>query len=109
MRRRRFLLSFLPLPLTASPSFKMPQVDYAIVFSTSTSYSPVRSFGDKSEAQVRRLRAEQLKEEYNKLVTLLKAANLDVTVRRGAPGTDTLLLFVKAHEKRVREEATRER
>lgn len=87
----------------------MPSVDYVLVFSTSATYSPVRSFGQDSEQKVRQLRQTQLKEEYNKLVTTLKTADLDVTGRSGAPGTETLLLFVKASEKRIREEATRER
>lgn len=97
-----------PLPLLQSTSIMSPQPDYVLVFSLSSANSPVRSFGDKSEAQVRRLRAEQLKEEYTKLVDRLKAADFEVTSRRGG-APETLLVFVKASEKRVREEVTRER
>ncbi|BGP13520.1 hypothetical protein JCM10213_005366 [Rhodosporidiobolus nylandii] len=82
---------------------------FVLVFSLSPSYSPVRGLGEQNEAQVRRLRSEQLKEEYDKLVETLRVADLQVTGRRGAQGTDTVLLFVKASEKRIREEVTRER
>jgi hypothetical protein len=97
-----------PLPLLQFTHNMSPQPDYVLVFSLSSANSPVRSFGDKSEAQVRRLRVEQLKEEYAKLVDRLKAADFEVTSRRGG-APETLLVFVKASEKRVREEVTRER
>ncbi|GAA6043352.1 hypothetical protein JCM8097_008045 [Rhodosporidiobolus ruineniae] len=83
--------------------------DFVLVFSLSTSQSPIRGLGENNRAKVKQLQAQQLKDEYNKLVELLRQADLTVTGRRGAPGTDTILLFVKASEKRVREEVTRER
>ncbi|GAA5907782.1 hypothetical protein JCM6882_004555 [Rhodosporidiobolus microsporus] len=85
------------------------QPDYVLVFSLSSNYSPVRGLGEHNQAKVKASQAQQLKEEYQKLVERLEAANFKVAGRRGAPGTDTILLFVKASEKRVRLEITRER
>ncbi|GAA5975577.1 hypothetical protein JCM11641_003539 [Rhodosporidiobolus odoratus] len=85
------------------------QADYVLVFSLSSTHSPVRGLGESNADKVKALRAQQIKEEYTKLVDTLKQADLTVTGRRGAPGTDTVLLFVKASEQRVREEVTRER
>ncbi|GAA5907924.1 hypothetical protein JCM5296_006134 [Sporobolomyces johnsonii] len=86
-----------------------PRPDYILVFSLSDQYSPVRRFGDKSPSKLKQQRADQIQDEYAKLVACLRACDFDVTGRSGAEGTDTVLLFIKASEKRVREEVTRER
>ncbi|CEQ41706.1 SPOSA6832_03452, partial [Sporobolomyces salmonicolor] len=86
-----------------------PRPDYILVFSLSDQYSPVRPYGDKSESKLKQQRADQLQDEYAKLVACLRGCDFDVTGRSGAEGTETVLLFVKASEKRVREEVTRER
>ncbi|GAA6022675.1 hypothetical protein JCM10207_008577 [Rhodosporidiobolus poonsookiae] len=83
--------------------------DFILVFSLSDAHTPVRAFGDDNKAKLKASRQQQLQDEYTRLTEVLKQADLSVTGRRGAPGTDTVLLFVKASEKRIREEVTRER
>ncbi|GAA5877867.1 hypothetical protein JCM8547_002701 [Rhodosporidiobolus lusitaniae] len=87
----------------------MEAVDFVLVFSLSDQYSPVRGLGENNQAKVKKLRQDQLLNEYRNLAATLKAADLSVTGRKGAPGTDTVLLFIKASERRIREEVTRER
>ncbi|BGP42532.1 hypothetical protein JCM10450v2_006630 [Rhodotorula kratochvilovae] len=85
-----------------------PNPDYVLVFSLDADYnSPVR--GLSTDAQTRAKRAQQLRDEHAALVARLKEAGFAVQGRKGAKGTNTLLLFVRADEHRIREEATRER
>ncbi|GAA6058250.1 hypothetical protein JCM3770_006077 [Rhodotorula araucariae] len=85
-----------------------PNPDFVLVFSLDPNLnSPVR--GLASDAQTRAKRAEQLRNEHAALVARLKEAGFAVQGRKGAQGTNTLLLFVRADEHRIREEATRER
>lgn len=87
-----------------------PRPDYVLAFKTDPNYnSPIRGLSSEKESTIRAKRADQVKSEWDRLVTTLKQANLSVTSRKGAAGTGTVLIFVKADEKRVREEATRER
>ncbi|KAJ8292595.1 hypothetical protein OF846_004358 [Rhodotorula toruloides] len=87
-----------------------PSPDFVLVFSTDPNYnSPVRGLSSDQDSKVRSKRADQLRDEYAKLVEVLEGAELKVTGRNGAEGTNTVLLFVKAGEQRVREEVTRER
>ncbi|GJN93434.1 hypothetical protein Rhopal_006490-T1 [Rhodotorula paludigena] len=86
-----------------------PAVDFVLVFSVDPDYnSPVRGLGHGQDQAVRAKRVDQVRDEFSRLVAVLQAADLTVTSRRGAKGTSTVLVFVKASEKRVREEATRE-
>lgn len=87
-----------------------PRPDYVIVFSIDPNFnSPVRGLSTEKDSTLRAKRAAQLSSEYDRLVTTLKQADLHVTSRKAAAGTDAVLIFVKADERRVREEATRER
>lgn len=87
-----------------------PAVDFVLVFSVDPDYnSPVRGLGLGQDQAVRAKRVDQVRDEFSRLVAVLQAADLTVTSRRGAKGTSTVLVFVKASEQRVREEATRER
>lgn len=87
-----------------------PTPDFVLVFSTDPNYnSPVRGLSSDEDSRVRSKRADQLRDEYAKLVGVLEGAGLKVTGRNGAQRTNTVLLFVKADEQRVREEVTRER
>ncbi|GAA5892461.1 hypothetical protein JCM8208_005827 [Rhodotorula glutinis] len=85
-----------------------PSPDFVLVFSLDPHYnSPVR--GLPQDKGVKAKRAEQLRSEHSALVTRLKTAGFAVQGRKGAQGTNSLLLLVKADEHRVRQEATRER
>ncbi|GAA5881759.1 hypothetical protein JCM8547_008878 [Rhodosporidiobolus lusitaniae] len=75
----------------------MEAVNFVLVLSFSNQYSPVRRLGVNNQAKVKKIRQDQLQEEYESLLCTLKAADLKVTGRKGVPGTDmVLLLFVKA-------------
>lgn len=86
-----------------------PRPDFVLVFSLEDNYSPVRAFGEISESKLKADRAKQVQEEYEKLVARLQACDLEATGRKGAEGTDTLLILVRGKEKRILEEVTRER
>jgi len=86
-----------------------PRPDFVLVFSLEDKYSPVRAFGEISEPKLKADRAKQVQEEYEKLVARLKACDLEATGRKGAEGTDTILILVRGKEKRILEEVTRER
>lgn len=87
-----------------------PRPDYVLVYSTDPEYnSPIRGLSGERASALRAKRAEQIRKEYHHLLKTLKQANIHATSRKGAEGTNTLLIFVKAEEHRVREEATRER
>ncbi|GAA5985026.1 hypothetical protein JCM10908_002492 [Rhodotorula pacifica] len=87
-----------------------PRPDYVIVFSTDPNLnSPVRGLSTEKDSTLRAKRAAQLSAEYDRLLTTLRQADCQVTSRRAATGTNAVLIFVKADERRVREEATRER
>lgn len=86
-----------------------PRPDFILVFSLSDEYSPIRAFGDISESKLKADRAKQLQEEYERLIKRLKACDLDATGRKGAEGTNSILVLVRGNEKRILEEVTRER
>ncbi len=87
-----------------------PRPDYVLVFSIDPNLnSPIRGLSTETDSTLRAKRAAQLSSEYDRFVTILKAADLRVTSRKAADGTNAVLVFVKADERRVREEATRER
>ncbi|GAA5898715.1 Ist2p [Sporobolomyces salmoneus] len=86
-----------------------PRPDFILVFSLSDEYSPIRAFGDISPSKLKSDRATQLQEEYEKLIGRLRACDLEATGRKGAEGTDTILILVRGKEKRILEEVTRER
>lgn len=86
-----------------------PRPDFILVFSLSDEYSPIRAFGETSPAKLKADRAKQLQEEYERLVGRLRACDLEATGRKGAEGTDSILILVRGKEKRILEEVTRER
>lgn len=86
-----------------------PRPDFVLVFSLSDEYSPIRAFGDISPSKLKADRAKQLQEEYERLVGRLRACDLEATGRKGAEGTNSLLILVRGKEKRILEEVTRER
>lgn len=75
-----------------------PRPDYILVVSTAIAPGSNRVAASSALAT-----------EYKDLVQLLASSGLEVTGRRGASGSDTVLVFVRAKEGRVREESHRER
>lgn len=86
-----------------------PRPDFVLVFSLSDEFSPIRAFGEVSPAKVKADQAKQLQEEYEKLVARLRACDLEASGRKGAEGTNSILILVRGKEKRILEEVTRER
>lgn len=107
-RPARLALALAPRSPSPPRARMDPSPDFVLVFSLDPHYnSPVR--GLPQDKGVKAKRAEQLRSEHSALVTRLKTAGFAVQGRKGAQGTNSLLLFVKADEQRVRQEATRER
>lgn len=76
-----------------------PKPDYIIVFKTGIdANSP-----DKAAAH------QAAQDQYSNLLGVLKSSGLEATGRNGGKGSETLLIFVRATEKRVQAELHRER